>query len=99
MLDGIHILNKTMVTEIPDWAITILFVGIFAALLGSILACNAKTYVVEIIFSIIAIAGGVCFMFVGIKQPEVETGRYQYEVIVDETVSFNDICEKYEVKE
>ena len=31
--------------------------------------------------------------------PQTETGRYRYEVTIDDSVSFLDICEKYEIVE
>ena len=99
MLDGIHILNNTMVTEIPDWAITILLVGILLLIAGFIIVDKTTKKSFEIIGVLAACIGAFCFIAICIIQPEVETGRYQYEVIVNETVSFNDLCEKYEVVE
>lgn len=98
-MDGVTILNKTVVTDIPSWALNILLIGIAATLIGSVLACKVNNAVLEVIFAIVAIIGCICFLYVGIVQPEVETGRYRYEVIMDESVQFTDIYEKYEVIE
>lgn len=97
MIEGITVLNQTEITDMPKWfgfafgtciLLTILFV------IGITIFDNTVSGLLALI------AGISCLMSVAIgvinEQP---TGRYKYECIIDESVDFVDIYEKYNVVE
>lgn len=99
MQEGIHILNKTAVTELAGWAAWILCSGFVVLLICFIIAVTAKKVAVTATAGITCIVVGVVCMVLTCIQPEVEAGRYRYEVIMDESVTFSDIYDNYEVIE
>ena len=104
MLEGVTILNQTEIMEITTryavWALCLLLggliaVAIFFALGESIHGAFHIGTIIGIICSVIGI-----LMIVGDNPPKNEhTGRYQYEVLIDESVPFEDVLEKYDVVE
>lgn len=99
MIEGVHILNKTMMTEMPDWCAVLLTISLLAILIGYTMIGKIHNEIVNIIIGICSIiAVSVFFVLFSIK-PEVETGRYRYECTIDSQASFNDIYEKYDVIE
>ena len=97
MIEGIDILNKTAIMEYADWAIRVIcsciaiavifiFVGVAIKSIGTLLL----SLVFMVLTLIMLLIGGLNMM---------ETGLYTYEVIIDESVDFLDVYEKYNVIE
>ena len=99
MMEGIHILNKTMITEIPSWAMKCMLIGFLMIALGSVLGFSVKSNTLKTIFGSVVGIGIVIIICICIKQPEEQTDRYRYEVTVGPYVRFTDIYEKYDVVE
>ena len=103
MLEGITILNQEMIMVPPEWygvlagrCIIGLICGLLIVLIslaidhvGGLLAIGAT----------MIIGFGVCGLIGSLIPSNVESGRYRYEVTIDESVSFSDIYEKYEIVE
>ena len=98
-MEGIEILNKTMITE-P--ILHLFLLGIIGLIVGGgifLIGWNEQSdydglnATCIIIGAIIFVAG-----LVGVAQ-EKDTGRYKYEVTIDESVSMTDVHEKYKVVE
>lgn len=100
-----EILNKIPITEWPDWIdciLVILIILMFMTVLGAFMTgCSSKLMNTKIpdVFFIIGIATcvltlGVCIGRNYFKNP---TGRYQYEVTIDDSVPFNEVMERYNI--
>lgn len=101
MLEGITILNQT---EITRHAYNFKLMGLFALLCIICLIVASELYVsrheyLPFIFVILCLAFFVGLLHQIYSVEEIPTGRYKYEVTVDESVRFTDIYEKYEVVE
>ena len=98
-MEGIEILNKTMITE-PIMHLFLL--GIIGLIVGGamfLIGWNEQSDY-EWLNAIYIIIGAIIFVvgLVGLVQ-EKDTGRYEYEVTIDESVSMTDVHEKYKVIE
>ena len=100
MLEGIEILAQTDIMKNPDWTslfftvmIVFMLLGIGISIIGSIIdmwkliACGCGL-VIGIFITSFIIAANIS------QEP---TGRYEYQVTIDDTVSFTELYEKYEV--
>lgn len=99
MLEGITVLNQEMIMAAPDWAnvtMIVCLIGMFVFFVVFLVSNNAC---INISFGIAAIACLLFLMFGPAVISDVPTGRYRYEVTIDESVSFNDIYERYEIVE
>lgn len=103
MLEGITILNQV---EILQWRPH----AIFACIMCFILLCVfAITVAVGAcidrgkLICVFGILGFALFMIILLSivnsQPSIPTGRYEYTVIIDDSVSFTDLYEKYNIVE
>lgn len=102
MIDGITILNQTVITESVMsnetlfriagliFAITLVLTIIFLLENWDIAGCCT---------AIICLVAIVICILQTIRSEDIPTGRYKYEVTVDESVRFTDIYEKYDVVE
>lgn len=101
-----QILNEIMLTELPQWVEIIVAVGVGMLIAGAIVAFGVSS----ILESIGAFAIGLIIVFTGailsiigmIAEEKVEplpTGINQYEVLIDESVNFQEVYEKYEIIE
>lgn len=101
-MEGIDILNRTIITETTNWAFIILTISV-VVLIISALACIilvAMEYfnIANVCFWFLILSIIVMFSFI-IINPQTETGRYRYEVTIDDDVSFLDLQEQYNVIE
>lgn len=103
MLEGITILNQTEIMTGPEWtqiAITISLVLIVIFLLATMLSviCNAKDKICYIIF-LLAILSLIAIIFFTIlnEKIKISTEKYEYQVTIDDSVSFNEFNERYEI--
>ena len=100
MLEGIEILAQTEIMKNPDWTslfftamIVFILLGFSMAITGAIvnmwklIACGVG----------LAIGTFVASFIIGVNISQEPTGRYEYQVIIDGSVSFSDFNEKYEV--
>lgn len=96
-MDGIEILNKVDVLVPHTRAVMfIVFVGIVWALLF-IMSAFIDGLVIHMYVCIgVLLITIVCTVAFGRTEP---SGRYQYEVTIDDSVSFTKLYEKYEVVE
>lgn len=99
MLEGITVLNQEMIMDSPDWVFSFMIICLIVGVLSFLVCMNAHDDAISIISSVLCLLSIVCLMFVQPVVPEVKTGRYRYEVTIDESVSFNDIYEWYEIVE
>lgn len=101
MLDGIHILNKTVITEpvMPNENLFVVAGIIFIITLIFTLAGLVENWDITGYTAIIClIAIIICIVQIA-RTEDVPTDRYQYEVTVGDYVRFTDIYEKYDVVE
>lgn len=102
MLEGINVLNQEMIM-LPDMfsAFTMFAVCLIASSAGLLVLIfyYDNNEILSTIGLIVMIVGLVCILVLVVAPPQVETGRYRYEVTVDESASFTDIYEKYEIVE
>ena len=99
-MEGIEILNKTMVTE-P--IIPLCLLGIIGTVVGGVMfmiGYKDETFDYWWLNLIFCIVGGVIFIAGCINLGrQRDTGRYQYEATIDESVSMTEVHEKYKVIE
>ena len=112
-MQGVHILNITEILENPSWTINLINVGSFIAIIGAIFMIitmimdgahkfTYKTTVTMAVASLSTIIVGfivVIITSITSSQKLIPTGRCQYEVTIDDTVSFTELNDKYEVIE
>lgn len=96
MVEGITILNKIAVTGLPTWimasAIIILTIGLLVFVVSIIVDWPVWT----VIFPFV---GLLIFVICGILDITIKTGEYRYECIIDDSVSYNEVVENYNIIE
>lgn len=95
------ILNQTeiMVSIIPNKFIPLILIGLALAAICTIVALASRKYQDFCVITgiiLLVICGGACFVGSVINKP---SGRYQYECLIDDTVPYTEIYEKYDVVE
>lgn len=102
MIEGIDILNETKILGTPLWCDIlgpITLVCIFACFIVMLLSIGFECKKAAIV-SIIGLVVSVVLLILAILfSDSIDTGRYRYEVTIDDAVSFNKLCEKYNVIE
>ena len=100
-MEGVTILNTIPVTGLPIWLIIvciiacIAFVVFDAMIIADVIVFKRKTRkILIVIFTILAIAAPTLF---GHLNSIYETGRYYYECVIEDTASFNEIMDTYEI--
>ena len=99
-MDGITILNTIIVNDCADWvSFTVLTLGVIC-IVAFILTLTSKDNRV-IIFGIISLLAMIAMpIIIDISQSHWRTNeRNQYECIIDDSVSINEVYEKYNVIE
>lgn len=102
MMDGITILNQTVIMDHPEWFGDVIFTMCIAFIFSGILLFAALALDWNGIFvalGIVCVASAFGIMGLCIFAGEVPTDRYRYEVTVGDYVRFTDIYEKYDVVE
>ena len=104
MLEGIKVLNKTEIMAVPEWVYIVGLICIVLIVVGMVFAFvslsvdKIKTWIP---LSIV-IVGWVGFMFCNALDDNLTikpTGKYEYQVTIDESVSMTEFYEKYEIVE
>lgn len=112
-MQGVNILNTTEILGNPSWAINLISIGLFIATIGAIFMIitmimdgaykfTYKTTVTMAVVSFLTIIVGLLVVIITSitsLQKRVPTGRCQYEATIDDTVSFTELNDKYEVIE
>lgn len=113
LIDGITILNQTPITDISSRAkflFNIFEVGIGGLLIGFIIFLflinifdinNVISVIGQILIGLGIVDLLLLFVVMGfsIGDKRELTGRYQYECIIDDSVSLKDITEQYDIIE
>ena len=100
-MEGVTILNTTPITGLPIWLIIICIIACLvlvmfdAMIIADIIVFKRKTRKILIVtFTILAIAAISLF---GYLNEVYETGHYYYECVIEDTASFNEIMDTYEI--
>lgn len=93
-MEGINILNQTEILTYPNWWIVVVIGTALVAAFGLSIGVTCDWDWLGIIGSISTIA---FIILIFVDPPGVPTGRYKYEVLIDETVSVTELYEKYEI--
>ena len=100
-MEGVTILNTIPVTGLPIWLIIVCiiacvaFVVFDAMIITDVVVFKRKTRkILIVIFTILAITAPSLF---GYLNSIYETGNYYYECVIEDTASFNEIMNTYEV--
>ena len=99
MLEGIEILNKTEIMAAPTWYAILFVVLIVVGIASIIIAVGSHETKVGLGAAITFIITLCTFLVLIAVNPEEATGRYKYEVTIDENVSFKDLYAQYNVVE
>ena len=104
MLEGITILNQTEIVDITTryagWAFCLLFGGLIAAAIFCVLGeAMHGAFHIGTVIAIVCIFIGLAMIVDNDPTKNEHTGRYQYEVLIDESVSFEAVLKKYDVVE
>lgn len=96
MVEGIIILNKIAVTGLPPWlmisAIILFTIGLLVFFVFVITDGPAWTAIISLVSLLV-------FMICGILDATIKTDGYRYECIIDDSVSYNEIVENYNIIE
>ena len=100
-MEGVTILNTTPVTGLPVWLIIICVIACVALvvfdamIIADIVVFKRKTRKIWIVtFTILAVAAISLF---GYLNDIYETGHHYYECVIEDTASFNEIMNTYEI--
>ena len=99
MLEGIEVLNKTAIMSPPKWALLLLFITMIVAVIFIFAVLTEKKYDLYIAFIallLLLLLAVSCILCCVLQRP---TGKYEYKVTIDDSVSMNEFQEKYEIIE
>lgn len=101
MIDGVTVLNKIAIMGIPAWATAIFVVLFFGFGGGSFLVANIRIKKDKsLIPALLCAAAAICAFVVGmVLDCNVNTDRYKYECIIDDSVSISELYDHYDVVE
>ena len=100
MLEGITILNQTEIMGNPKWLMPTVLIGFLVLFIGvGVLVTFLSDSDPLGIF--VGIVLGVLYtaILIGCWSDTMPTGCYKYEALIDESVSFEAVLEKYDVVE
>lgn len=99
MIEGIEILKKTRLYDFStaSWASLIIFVilGVMFLILFSTLY-NSKY---ELLFLVLGVSLLVCAFIIPLLLIKPISDKYEYKVIIEDSVSVNNLYDKYEIIE
>ena len=112
-MQGVNFLNTTEILGNPSWAINLIKIGLFITTIGAIFMIitmiidsvhkfTYKTTATMAVTSFLTIIVGLIVVIITnitSSKKLIPTGRCQYEVTIDDTVSFTELNNKYEVIE
>lgn len=102
-----QILNEIMLTEPPQWVEIITTIGLIMFMAGGAVAVISMLgesgvglgFVCGLIAALVGAILSVVGMIAEEKVEPLPTGIAQYEVLIDESVNFQEVYDKYEVIE
>lgn len=103
MLEGIEILAQSEIMQCASWVLIVIASGFTLLIIGSIFIAISKSILDDDVFAtsggIMIILGGVTLIVSILLSDTFQepTGRYKYQVLIGENVSFTDIYSNYEV--
>lgn len=104
MLEGIEILNQTEITTKLEWisiAGIISFILMFVFIVLTVITvaqCDNNLWVVMYLLAFFSLFISVYFIALD-KKTNVPTGKYEYQVTINNSVSMTEFYEKYEIVE
>lgn len=99
MLEGINILNQVEIMRVDPSCILPIALLVTLIILGAVFigtACEGYDIFKGILLLIVSVPLLIAII---VSKPSVPTGRYEYTVTIDESVSFTDLYENYEIVE
>ena len=96
-MQGLEVLNKTVVTETPYWGEIFVCSSIFLIVIFFIILANTNSTVLQIISAVLIVLTIIIDAI--LCSFEVPTDRYRYEVTIDKNVTIEEIYENYDVIE
>lgn len=106
LMEGIEVLNQIEIMELPLWVnvviIVLLIITLFSLVMSFVDAIkditNGHCWIFMVVTTVTYIA--LIIMSSMDKQLLTEpTGKYEYQVTIDDSVSMNEFYEKYEIVE
>lgn len=96
MVEGITVLNKIAVTGVPSWitlsAIILFTIGLLVFIVSLIADGPAWTAIISLVSLLVLV---IC----SILDATIKTSEYRYECIIDDSVSYNEVVENYNIIE
>lgn len=117
LMEGITIMNQTEIMTVPEWiySVGLLSMGFAAIALmiglifSSIYAVTKKSImnilaIIALILTVICMITSIVFvgLYISKSMKTIPTGKYKYEVTVDDNITYKnykEFCEKYEIIE
>ena len=96
-MEGIHILNTTVVMEHVIWYVPVIISCVVLTFIGLTFLLESFNGILQGIGAIVATVSFIALVAIALFNPTIETDRNRYEVIIDESVSLVDVYEKYDV--
>lgn len=95
MIEGVTILSKEMIYNYPEWTIILLLLGFVGGLFGFIFLIGTESmgFMLLMVISISSLMLGTHYN----KKLAEPTERYEYKVIINESVSFTELYNNYEI--
>lgn len=94
-----HILNQEPIMQLPPFLEAVFAIGFIVFIIGFVVLVKADSIAVMIGSGITSVLSLIIIASIAFVNPEVETGRYKYEVTFDDTLSVEEVYDKYEVIE
>ena len=99
-MNGLEIIERIMINQIPDWVFICVLLGAFSILIPTFivygltkngnkaLTAELVSGLVYLVFTLILLTSGIC---------EKPTGEYKYKVKITEDVGYIEFVNKYDV--
>ena len=100
-MEGVTILNRIDILEPPTWFVWAIISLCIVVGISFAVGVNKPYEWYSVVAGVMAILCilGIFILIIISDEIQEPTGRYKYEVIIDDTVSITELYEKYEVVE
>lgn len=103
-MSGINVLNSIPVMRNPSYFNILFIISIICIILGGVflllsLYLNFWEIPNFVISCVLIISSVIIAFYTKCNANTVQTGRYQYEVTIDDNVKFKDVIDKYNIIE
>lgn len=106
LMEGITILNKVDIMELPLWVnvviIVLFIITLFSLVMSFVDAIKDITNGHYWIFMVVTTVTYIALIIISSMDKQLltePTGKYEYQVTIDDSVSMNKFYEKYEIVE